>query len=235
MAEAAPDGAGHLHLVTLTAPGDRAHRMPSGDWCPCTPQGGVDLARWNATASKRWNRLRTAMSREYEGLEYFRAAEVQRRGALHFHLVVWSARPLDRHVVRRLAVIAGFGHEADVRTLAAGSRAHARYVSKYVTKACDQRETVPWVGEIVDVGTGEIREARCRATYRTWAASRGWGTTMRAVRLACARAAGYSPRVTPIDRRGEAGALRNAAPSRGEDAAAGHLSPDDSPCAGRGG
>jgi hypothetical protein len=91
-------------LLTLTAPSDRGrhcqvHRKCDAtgttcEVCPCTPEGGVDLADWNASLTRRTNRLLSAIKRgeaspKVRGqraavaLEYFQAREVQRRGALH--------------------------------------------------------------------------------------------------------------------------------------------------------
>ena len=64
---------GLVGMLTLTAPGDRAHRLPDRSWCPCTPRGGVDLADWNASHSKRWNHLRTLLRREFPDVQFFRA------------------------------------------------------------------------------------------------------------------------------------------------------------------
>ncbi len=53
-------GRGFLYLLTLTAPGEREHRYAGGRLvCRCTPAGGVDLAEWNASHSRRWNHFRT--------------------------------------------------------------------------------------------------------------------------------------------------------------------------------
>lgn len=174
---------GYQYLLTCTAPGRDRHRMPSGDWCPCTPAGGVDLARWNAGHSARWNHLRTLMRRELSpAVEYFRGVEVQERGALHDHAMVWSPVPLSKNRLRGMAMRAGFGHSLDLAPAPPGSKRAAYYVSKYVTKATDSRELVPWWGEVVDLDSGEVTEGVIAGRYRTWSMSRGWGLTMAAVR-----------------------------------------------------
>lgn len=198
---------GYLYFLTLTAPGEEAHCLRAGcsgageglgcghPRCGCTPLGGVDLGDWNTSHSARWNRLRTALRRDYPGLQFFRGVEVQKRGALHDHAMVWSPFPL--HVgdrpgmpgLRTRALAAGFGHSLDCPPVDPGSRKAAYYVSKYVTKACDLRESVPWVGELVDVETGEVTIGRVPGRYRTWSMSREWGETMSQVRAA---AAGYA-------------------------------------------
>lgn len=188
IAEAGSRPTGWLYLLTLTAPGVAQHTMPSGDVCPCTPAGGVDLAEWNAGAAAAWNRMRTRLRAEVPDLQYLRAVEVQKRGALHLHVIVWSPVPLDKARLRRLAIGYGFGHELDLAAIVPGSRRHAYYVSKYVTKACDSRDEVPWRADVADERTGEIRRLRTTATYRTWSASRGWGLTMRECREAARKA-----------------------------------------------
>ena len=178
-------------FLTLTAPSWREHFLPDGSACKCTGGGCVDLDAWNATAGARFNRLMQDLRRHWElPAQYFKAAEVQRRGALHFHLLVRAGLPLALHkgVLRRLAIKHGFGHEVDVQ---AAQPSHAAYVAKYVSKASDERRDVPWRGhartERVDPVTGELTKGRrvtYAATYRTWSASREWGDTMAWVRAA---------------------------------------------------
>jgi hypothetical protein len=176
-------GAGYGYLLTLTAPGREAHRMPSGDLCPCTPPGGVDLARWNASHSSRWNRLRTALRRDVPELQFFRGVEVQDRGALHDHALMWSPVRLTKRRLKELALAAGFGHSIDLAPITSPKQA-SYYVSKYVTKSTDQRDLVPWWAEMVDTDTGEVYEDVIAGRYRTWSMSREWGLTMRAARAA---------------------------------------------------
>lgn len=197
--------AGYQYFLTLTAPSD-PHCMKrgcSGDplWCghaecPCGVRG-FDLARWNASHSKRWNHFRTALRRHSPSLEFFRAIEVQDgkrrlagpgRGALHDHAMLWSPIPLSHRQIKALAMLCGFGHSVDLVDVQPGSKREAYYVSKYVSKATDQRSDVPWWGqtiEDVDQITGEISfgEGQVDARYRTWSMSRNWGLTMAAVKL----------------------------------------------------
>lgn len=194
IAEAGSRATGYLYLLTLTAPGDELHHLPNGEPCPCTPPGGVDLSAWNPSAAGFWNHLRTALRRERPDLEYLRAVEVQDRGALHLHVIVWSSQPLDVVHLRRLAIRCGFGHSTDLAPIVAGSKRHAYYVAKYVTKACDSRDDVPWRREVVDQDTGELRRLHTIATYRTWSSSQGWGLTMKEVRRACRQAVEASKR-----------------------------------------
>lgn len=205
--------AGYLYLLTLTAPGDRAHsygRGPGRQLCRCTPAGGVDLGEWNATHSRRWNHFRTRVKAKYEGLQFFRGVEVQQRGALHDHAMVWSPVPLDPRWLREVAMDAGFGHELDLAPCVPGSKRAAYYVSKYVTKATDARESVPWATDYVDVETGEMSRGDGPGRYRTWSMSREWGATMADVR---ARAAAYAAwkREQAAEAAGETAALETLA------------------------
>ena len=178
---------GHHYFGTFTAPSD-VHRMPSGDVCPCSIEG-FDLAEWNTSHSMRWNHLRTLLRREYPELQFFRGVEPQKRGALHDHVMIWSRYEISLQTLRKLAVRAGFGHEVYCPEVRPGSTQCAYYVSKYVTKACDSRSVVPWLGDVVDFDTGEVTEGLVDARYRTWSQSRDWGTTMAAVRAEAAQMA----------------------------------------------
>jgi hypothetical protein len=221
-------------LLTVTAPGDEAHRLRDGSLCPCTPIGGVEVAEYNAMASACFNRLVQRLRRTYgANLQYARAAEVQDgkrrrdgrgRGALHFHVLIRSERPAEmlgdfrkkdpNCRLRQIVMAYGFGHEVDLR-VAAISR--ASYCAKYVSKSADERQVMPWL----DLRTGEIVQGNGR--YRTWTASRRWGLTMRAVRAAQAAwvraelasdglegagaAGGRQPDEAPVPSAGEAGPL----------------------------
>ena len=145
------------------------------------------MAEWNASHSKRWNHLRTNLRRDHEGLQFMRGVEVQGRGALHDHAMVWSPTRLSLLAVRARAIAAGFGHSVDLAPCVPGSRKAAYYVSKYVTKATDVRAQVPWAADVVDLGTGEVTRALVPGRYRTWSCSRDWGLRMADV-MADARA-----------------------------------------------
>jgi hypothetical protein len=139
-----------------------------------------------------------------EDVAYFKAAEVQRRGALHYHALLRGSGTLviGKGYLRALAVKHGFGHEVDVQPV---EPRHWGYVAKYASKAAGDRTDVPWRGkrwvggyryeDHLDTGTGEVFTLRVgtaerkqveayRATYRTWSASREWGDTMAYVRAA---------------------------------------------------
>lgn len=109
-------------------------------------------------------------------MEFFRAAEVQRRGVLHYHVIMWSPTAVNVVALQRLALEAGFG--CNTRWDPAGNdpTRFAGYVSKYVTKATDDRGSCPWT--VLDPETGELVDAA--PTFRTWSQSKGFGCTMKA-------------------------------------------------------
>ena len=200
-----------LYGLTLTGPGEkehcRRHRKCTGDLhpecdrCPCTVEGGSNIAGWNSTSGKRFNAFITRLRKEFGDVQYGKGAEVQDRGALHFHLMIRTDALLDVVTVRRIAIEVGFGHSVDLDCLKpipgtndikvcsprkkgkdfshmeTEIRVHwaAYYCSKYVSKACDDRATLQWVD-----GQGEIVSGQGR--YRTWTASRCWGLSMKALK-----------------------------------------------------
>lgn len=183
-------------FLTLTAPSWVPHRIMFGrrvgPWCECTGGGCSDLAEWNATAGRRWNELITELRRLYGDLEYFRAAEVQRRGALHVHVLIrrrdGSPLAIRADKLRRLAVRLGWGHSIDIQPVV---EAHWAYVAKYAAKASSDRIIVPWRGvrkrQRVDRETGEVTRVEVESaypSYRTWTSSRRWGDTMASVKAA---------------------------------------------------
>lgn len=170
---------GSVLFVTLTAPGNDQHSMPSGDVCPCTPPGGVNLAAWNATSGKRWSRFVQELRRETGAeLQYFKGVEVQKRGAVHFHSLFRVPKGHGgRHwprTIRVLAIKHGFGHEIDAAPVP--DEKVAGYIAKYAAKATADRDALPWC----DRETGEVRIGHGR--YRVWSSSRRWGVSMGAVR-----------------------------------------------------
>lgn len=183
--------AGYLYLLTVTGPGRRSvHRLHKVDVkrsktraCRCSIDA-PPLAEWNASHSARWNRLRTALKRDNPALQYMRGVEVQDRGVLHDHALVWSPEPLDVLRVQQLALAAGFGCVLDLAKCDPMSKRAAYYVSKYVTKATDSRQDVPWLQDFVDTRTGEVTRGIGPGRYRTWSCSRDWGDTMSTVRAA---------------------------------------------------
>jgi len=178
-----PHNARFVYLLTLTAPGDRPHRMPGGILCDCTPLGGIDLADWNPRAGEQWHKLAKRLRLDDPDFQFFRAVEVQSRGALHLHVIVASQLPLSLPYVRRLAINYGFGHSVDLQVIDQQLHNVASYVAKYVSKAVTARGRVPWSKDVLDLDTGEIGTTT-KPTFRAWSASRGWGVTMAQVRQA---------------------------------------------------
>ena len=182
-------GATLLHL-TITAPSEKdqhcrrhkgcdARRNESCDVCPCTPPGGVHLGKWNGTCSARWNRFLGQLRRQTGlKLQYFRAAEVQERGALHFHVMIRLPRSrgcvLSEAQIREIAMNYGFGHSVKLDPIT--DHKAAGYVAKYVSKSCADRAAMPWVHR----RTGEVTNGHGR--YRCWTSSREWGQSMKDVR-----------------------------------------------------
>lgn len=181
----------HAYFLTLTAPGDREHkrwfqgkRPASRPACECHDHG-MTLGMWNRQESSCWNRLRTAIARD-RSLIYCGAVEVQDRGALHRHVVVFTDSPLSHQHVQEWALAAGYGCVLDLQALSSPKQV-SRYLAKYVTKSSVDRSQVAW--HVVDPETGEV--VRKHASYRLWSSSRSWGVTMshlRSVARAQARA-----------------------------------------------
>ncbi len=193
-----------LYVLTLTAPGtDPEHDRWVPNWaakgypkrprCGCRASAG--LAVWNAGAGETWNRFATTMRREHPGWDYFRATEIQVRGAIHYHvpMTVPQDQVLDVDEIQRWAMAAGFGctiwldDRPKVEQLAA-------YCAKYVSKGASDRELVPWSRDVVSTETGEL-ETRRRPTYRNYSQARAWGLTMRDCKEASRRAAEAAARL----------------------------------------
>lgn len=216
------DRAGVLGMLTLTGPGERAGHLrfipgkggPHRPVCGCEnlTAGPGGLGAWNATAAKRWNRLRTALRQRYPGATFFRAVETQKRGALHLHVLLWTPDGIDLLEVHRLALLAGFGCAIDWEEATTGSpKKFAHYVSKYVTKSTDTREECPWTVDEIDTETGEVLAKNVPARYRTWSMSRDWGPTMKMV--AAVIAAGARRRALALREASSAGEGCEEAPA----------------------
>jgi len=192
-------GSGSMGMLTVTAPGTTAghlrvipqplyRRGQSRPVCGCeTHLNDRGVPGWNSTTAARWNHLRTLLRREYPQLEFVKGTEVQKRGALHVHAILWSPDAVDLAVVHRLVLAAGFGCSVDWAPCEPGSRRAAYYVAKYVTKDAEPGD-VPWDEEQLDTRTGELVQVT-RAHFRPWTASRSWGVTMRQIRAAAGRSA----------------------------------------------
>lgn len=193
-----------LWLLTVTAPGGRAH----GRWTPsplyvrgarrepCQCHVDADLAEWNPGASGCWNRLRGALVRLVGDVEFYRAAEVQDgsrggsgRGAIHHHVVLATRSHLDVAAVQLLALAAGYGCVIDLQAVEIGADLSdlAAYVSKrvagYVSKSSGaHRLEVPWRADVVDQDSGEVLKLHTLPTYRTHSQSGSWGCTVAEIR-----------------------------------------------------
>lgn len=217
------------YLLTVTSPGMVEHCKVKGcsraphcrhEMCRCTPPEGVDLARWNPTCGARWNVLLKLLERHYGGRPtYFRGVEVQDgkrrddnigRGALHLHVLMRTDYVMSTRTLRRLAIDAGFGHALVLDELAPGSKKAAVYVSKYVSKACDSRDDVPWLVELLDPDTGKVTR-KTDASYRTWSQSRAWGSSMQTLRTIARQKWEETRAQPPADSNG-AGALVSVDP-----------------------
>jgi len=180
---------GFSYFLTLSAPGEKEHRKwvqgkpgPDRPSCDChRVWEHVQRGDWNRWESRHWNRLRTSLSRRFEGMTYIGSVEVQKRGMLHRHLVINTPQPLEAAEVGDLALRAGYGCVHDLQVINSASKA-AFYISKYVTKSAGDRENVPWRADVLDEETGEICRMDTTPTFRTWSAARSWGYTLKGLR-----------------------------------------------------
>jgi hypothetical protein len=169
-------------MLTITAPGTlvghprldfvTGRQRPEDYACGCESAMG-DPGLWNRSASRRWNRLLTAIRRRHPGLQFVRAVEVQKRGLIHYHLAIACPESLDLQWVRDEAVRCGFGCSTQWQRVA-----NPRYLAKYVTKSLDAPGLL-W--SELDTETGEVtatKDPRCRTISRSLA----WGVTMRMLR-----------------------------------------------------
>lgn len=169
--------------------------------CKCSENRIVfheDLQVFNSTISRKFNDFITDIRRtfpEFEKVQYFRANEPQKRGALHIHclMIMKRAVKVDTAMSERMTAIAmrlGFGHQLDIKQIGFGDLDQvkaARYVAKYVSKT-DAHASVPYYDEAVtfevDKETGEMVMIRIpRRRPRTWSASRHWGVSMKLIVL----------------------------------------------------
>jgi len=129
--------ASNFVVLLLTAPGDAELGTAAA------------MAEWNGSASRRWHRFMTILSRELRQgriagarqrgrLEFWRVSELQRRGAIHLHVVLRGVNFLPVEAVRRIAVAVGFGPFVGVKSPDAskgGTKGLRSYFSKYLLKA----------------------------------------------------------------------------------------------------
>jgi len=106
-------------VVLLTAPGD------------------VSSYEFNRRASFYWNRFWTSAARYWPGVSYWKVAELQRRGHIHFHIVLRGVSFIEIERLRRLAIRSGFGAWVGVARPSdypRGVDGAASYLSKYLLK-----------------------------------------------------------------------------------------------------
>lgn len=102
-----------------------------------TAPGNVSAHRFNANASFYWNRFWTSANRYWPGLSYWKVAELQQRGHVHFHVIVRGIDFIEIERFRSLAVRSGFGSFVGVARPSdypGGVKGAAGYLSKYLLK-----------------------------------------------------------------------------------------------------
>jgi len=109
-----------------------------------TAPGDVDAETFNRDASKRWNHFVTLLRREFPGakLDFWRVAELQERGHVHFHVVLRGLRFLPVERFRAIAVRSGFGRFVGVkrpRDYPGGVHSLGSYFGKYLLKGYQGR------------------------------------------------------------------------------------------------
>jgi hypothetical protein len=190
---------GRFGMLTLTGPGvdELPWHRPScshGPGVACSGNRGcrvdpVAAARWNGLLPDRWSWFMTYLRRDLGArVEFFKAAEVQRRGVLHLHVMFWvPAGRSDDEIVAAMqraawADIGGvwFGPQLDVAFANDDQdlRRLSWYCSSYVAKTADELPGLMRVDPI----TGEVRAGRASG-IRAWSVSGGWGLSMRRLRL----------------------------------------------------
>jgi len=105
-----------------------------------TAPGDVSAVAFNRDAPRAWNAFLTAFRREHPGrvVEFWKVAELQDRGHVHFHVVVRGLRSLSIATLRRVAVAAGFGKWVGVRwplNYRDGAHSVGGYLAKYLLKS----------------------------------------------------------------------------------------------------
>jgi hypothetical protein len=113
---------GELLFITLTGPGDVG-------------------PEWNEGASERWDNFMGSVRRVFKGarLDFWKVGELQKRGVIHYHVVLRGLRFFPKALLERLAVASGFGevcwveHPKDRR---GGVRGYCLgYLPKYLAKS----------------------------------------------------------------------------------------------------
>lgn len=160
-----------------------------------------DMRDWNHRIVRRFNDFITDLRRtlpQFRDVQYFRAIEPQKRGALHIHALLRLKRlaVLDdatMAVILKLTLRHGFGHEVDVKRIGSGDLDQvqaARYVAKYVSKAKTGETRFAWdyfkhcgADECSPTVMTVARRTHRRKLPRFWSCSRRWGLSYKAVML----------------------------------------------------
>lgn len=133
---------------------------PECSVCPCSQNSIAsreEVAAFNFSMARKWNDFTTYLRRlgldssvggrgnksvrPFEKMEFAKAFEPQKRGALHAHAVIrvpqkFVLTPTLLAGMKAAAMQLGFGHQFDVQTIGEdlGAITAARYVAKYITK-----------------------------------------------------------------------------------------------------
>jgi hypothetical protein len=169
-----------------------------------TARGDVDAEDWNSRSQAAWHRFFTYLREEYPGarLDFWKVAELQERGHVHFHFVLRGLRFLPVARLRRLAKRAGFGPWVGVRRpkdYPGGVRSLGWYFTKYLLK--DYGRVVAGLTKLVTFSNGwrsGWKRRVSQAAKGTWlfAGPVGMGWQMVAVSDAPADRV-YGPRWVP--------------------------------------
>lgn len=155
---------------------------PPGDlWELVLTAPGMDLiadaealVEWNRGVGKRWHALRRGLLYHLPDLQYVRVYEVQKRGAIHLHIVVRSSFRVSTRQVRKLAAAAGFGRSR--WALVRSTERLAVYYAKYLTKGGVR---FPLGTRVLDASRGweltpYVRPLRDGVVYAGPVAGRSW-------------------------------------------------------------
>lgn len=161
-----------------------------------TAPGDIDADEFNADSSRRWHHFVTILRRRFPGvdLQYWRVAELQERGHVHFHFVLRGLRYLPLADgpkgpgLRTLAITAGFGPWVGLkrpRDYPGGVRSLGWYFSKYMLKQYARRIGVVKIVTMSQgwrVGWEDRRKASTGQWVYGGAVGRGWGVLGHVVR-----------------------------------------------------
>jgi len=102
-----------------------------------TAPGDVNRHYFNAHASHYWHRFWTSANRWFPGLAYWKVAELQERGHVHFHAILRGRAFVDIEQLKVLAIRSGFGEWVSIKRCSdypATTKGAAGYFGKYLLK-----------------------------------------------------------------------------------------------------